>query len=111
MKGVTLDLNRHVGFFIGQVRRFITRTAPTTASGCRASIEYEQGQLLPVCKTGVFFTQLIEGRLTYFSGKDLNLLLELFSEHFLITRVYLRISVNHVQLSGWALCCFCQIKG
>lgn len=76
-------------------------------------MEYEQGQLLPVCKTGVFFTEFIEGRLTCFSGREktLILLLELLSEHFPITQGYLRISVNHVQLSGWALCCFCQIKG
>lgn len=39
VKGVTLDLYQHVHFFIGQVRRFITRTSPTTASGCRATIE------------------------------------------------------------------------
>lgn len=66
---------------------------------------------MPVSKTGVFFSELIEGRLTYFSGREgFNLLLELLSEHFLITQGYLRITVNHVQLSGWVLCCFCQIK-
>lgn len=84
----------------GWLKRFVTRKTLSTASGWRACIEYEQGQPLPACKIGVSLTEFTEGGLTYFAGKDLNLLLELLSEHFLITQIYLRITVNHVQLSG-----------
>lgn len=51
------------------LKRFVTRTTLSIASGWRFNVEYEHGQPMPSCKTGVSHTELTEEEPAYFAGK------------------------------------------
>lgn len=112
VKGVTLGLSQHFLF----LHRSVWKDLSLRQLYLQLWLEIQLGVWAGVahdCLQNRYFPYWAYWRKIYLfcrQIKDLNLL-ELLSEYFVITLRYLRITVNHVQLLGWALCCSHHIKG